>query len=75
MSDKLKSKIYLLVFLLTAGILGWGVWANYRPQIILASCTDIAESTGRIYQRASILDNQETKYDEVLHECLRDAGI
>lgn len=73
--DSLKSKIYLTVFLLAALFLGLGVWNNYRPQIIYASCADMAEKTTNIVQNKDIVQiNKDETFDEALNNCLGDAG-
>lgn len=73
--DNIKGKIYLIVFVLAAFILGMGVWNNYRPQIIYASCADIAEKTTNIAQRKDIMKVDEDKtFDVALNECLSESG-
>jgi hypothetical protein len=72
--DNHKGKVYMTVFALAALILGWGVWHNYRPNIILASCSDLAFKATNIHGRYNILENEEYKYDKVLQDCLSDAG-
>ena len=75
MSTKHKSKFYLLIFVLTAIVLGWGVWNNYRPRIILASCYDIADRSLNLQKRSSLFEETELTYQETLQGCLRDAGL
>lgn len=73
--DNVKGKVYLIVFSLTAVVLGVGVWNNYRPQVIYASCADIAEKTTNLVQRKEILKIDADKtFDEALNDCLSDAG-
>jgi len=70
-----KSKIYLVVFIVTASILAWGVWNNYRPQMVYASCADIAEKTSNLRSRKDFLKTDTSKdFEEVFNECLSDAG-
>jgi hypothetical protein len=71
---KYKGKIYLLIFAVTAGILAWGAWSNYRPQVIYASCADIAEKTTNIQKRINIVEVGQDEYEENLSNCLQDAG-
>jgi hypothetical protein len=73
MNNRLKSRVYLFVFITAAGILGWGVWFNYRPQAIYAGCLDIADRTQSIHVRYNIENDSELNSD-VLHNCLQDAG-
>jgi hypothetical protein len=75
MVKKYKSKLFLLFFAFSALVLAWGVWTNYRPSIILASCSDIAYKSSSISKRYSILDDTENKYDVYLEGCLHDAGL
>lgn len=75
MKERHKSKFYLFVFAATATILGWGIWTNFKPHIILASCADIADKSSSVFQRYSIFEDPGKKYDKVLHQCLSDAGI
>ncbi len=71
----IKSKIYLLIFSMTALILGLGVWNNYRPQVIYAACTDIAEKTSNLVQKKDIIRIDEEKtFDVSLNDCLSNAG-
>ena len=73
--NDIKGKIYMIVFFVTAVILGYGVWKNYRPQVIYASCADIAEKTVNIVQRKDIVAiNQDRTFDVALNQCLDDAG-
>lgn len=73
--ERYKGKIYLAVFVLTAIILAFGIWTNYRPQIIYASCADIAEKTANLTQKKDILKIDEEKtFDVALNDCLSDAG-
>jgi hypothetical protein len=72
-SKKNASKIYLAVFATTAVILAWGVWFNYRPQVIYAGCLDIADKTQSIRTRYN-LENGTNDSDDVLHSCLQDSG-
>jgi hypothetical protein len=71
----IKGKIFMLVFIFTALILGLGIWNNYRPQVIYASCSDIAEKTTDIIKRKDVLPiNEQKTYDVELNNCLMDAG-
>ena len=73
--ENVKGKLYLVLFLSTAIFLGIGVWKNYRPQVIYASCADIAEKTTNLVQRKEILKIDEDKtFDAALNDCLSDAG-
>ena len=71
---KYKGKIYLLIFVITAGILAWGAWSNYRPQVIYASCADIAEKTTHLQKRTEIGEVGQEEFDQNLSICLHDAG-
>ena len=73
MNDHIKSKVFLLVFSVTAGLLAWSVWFNYRPQVIYASCVDIADRTQLIEARAN-LEIDDQNFDYLLNNCLQDAG-
>ena len=76
MWEKHKSKLYLSLFLATAIILAWGAWNNYRPIVIYASCSDIAERTSSIVKRNSIGEKEDAnKFEETLGTCLRDSGL
>ncbi len=73
--DKYKGKLYLLVFLISSTVLAFGIWNNYRPQIIYASCSDIAEKTANLIQKKDIVKIDEEKtFDVALNDCLTDAG-
>ena len=73
--DNIKGKIFLIVFLVTSTILAMGIWNNYRPQIVYASCADIAEKTTNIIKRKDVLEiNEERTFDIALNDCLQDAG-
>ena len=73
--ENIKGKIYLTVFITVSLILGLGVWNNYRPQIIYASCADIAEKTSNIIQNKEIvMVNEESAFDQNLNDCLSGAG-
>ena len=64
-----------MVFVFSALILGMGIWNNYRPQIVYASCADIAEKTTNLIQKKDIykIDSEKT-FDEALVDCLSDSG-
>ena len=65
----------MLIFIFTSLILGLGVWNNYRPQVIYASCTDIAQKTTEVILRKDILPpNEQNTFDNELNNCLMDAG-
>jgi hypothetical protein len=73
--ENYKGKIYLLIFSLTALLLGLGIWNNYRPQIIYAACTDIAEKTSNLVQKKDIVKIDEEKtFDVSLNDCLSNSG-
>jgi hypothetical protein len=74
MTLRIKGKLYLLVFVLTAGILAWGVWFNYRPQVIYAGCMDIADRAFSVRKRVEKIDDPTFEYDKTLNNCLQDAG-
>ncbi len=65
----------MLIFIFTALILGVGIWKNYRPQVVYASCSDIAEKTTFLIIKKGVepISEYET-YDDVLNNCLSDAG-
>jgi disulfide bond formation protein DsbB len=71
----IKGKLFMLVFIFTSLILGMGVWNNYRPQVIYASCTDIAQKTTDVIVRKEIENiNEQHTFDVELNNCLSDAG-
>jgi hypothetical protein len=72
--EKYKNKIYLLIFLVTSGILAWGAWRNYKPQVIYASCADIAQKTSNLMKRTEINVTGDIEYNENLNDCLYDVG-
>lgn len=52
-----------------------GIWNNYRPQVIYASCSDIAEKTSNLIQKKDIVKVDEEKtFDVALNDCLSGAG-
>ena len=74
MQPTVKGKIYLFVFVSTALLLAWGVWNNYRPQVILATCSDMASKSSSILKKRT-LENTDYQYNQALQDCLKDAGI
>lgn len=73
--DNIKGRVYLIVFIASAVLLGLGIWKNYRPQVIYASCVDIAEKTTNIVQRKDIFKiNEEKTFEDELNSCLSDSG-
>jgi hypothetical protein len=73
--EKYKGKLYLTIFILTSLILAIGAWKNYRPQVVYASCADIAEKTANLVQKKDIVKIDEEKtFDVALNDCLTDAG-
>ena len=72
--DQVKSTIFLTIFVLTSAILAWGVWNNYKPQVIYASCTDIAETTTNLRKSKDIVEVGEGEFDSVFNNCLGDSG-
>lgn len=72
--EKYKSKIFLIIFLVTSGILAWGAWKNYKPQVIYASCADIAQRTSNLMKRSEIEKDGEFEYNQNLNDCLYDVG-
>jgi len=70
-----KSKLYLLLFTLTAFVLAWGAWVNYRPHVILASCGDIAYKSSNLTKRYQVQGYGEENYDIIFNNCLNDAGF
>lgn len=72
---RIKDNIYLAIFIITAVILGVGVWNNYRPQVIYASCTDIAEKTTFLIQKKDIVKiDMDNAFNNALNECLLMSG-
>ena len=72
--EKYKSKIFLLIFLVASSVLAWGAWINYKPQVIYASCADIAQKTSNLKKRTEINVTGEVEYNENLNDCLIDVG-
>ena len=72
--EKYKSKIYFFIFLFTAVILAWGAWRNYKPQVIYASCADIAQKTSNFMKRTEINEVGEVEFNQNLNDCLNDVG-
>jgi hypothetical protein len=72
--EKYKSKIYLLIFLITSGILAWGAWRNYKPQVIYASCADIAQKTSNLTKRTEIFNTSDGGFNQNLNDCLKNVG-
>lgn len=64
----------MTVFIVTASILGWGVWSNYRPQVVYASCADIAEKTANLSVKKNLPSDTANDFELLLNECLTDAG-
>ena len=72
--EKYKSKIYLLIFIVASGILAWGAWSNYKPQVIYASCADIAQRTSNLMKRTEINVTGDVEFSQNLNDCLDDVG-
>jgi hypothetical protein len=72
-TKKHRDKIYIGIFALAAGVLAWGVWFNYRPQVIYAGCLDITDKTS-YFQTKYNLETEKAPSEEVFHNCLHDAG-
>ena len=70
-----KGKLYLIVFVVTALVLGLGICNNYRPHVIYASCADIAEKTSNLRAKKEIYKVAlDEDFDAVFNECLSEAG-
>jgi hypothetical protein len=69
-----KSKLFLTIFIVSAGILAWGVWKNYKPQVVYASCTDIAEKTANMRKKTDFRPVEDGEFDQILTDCLQGAG-
>lgn len=73
--ERYKGKLYLTVFIFSALVLGMGVWKNYRPQIVYASCADIAQKTTNLVQKKDIVEiDTEKTFDDALYDCLSNSG-
>ena len=72
---KIKSFFYVTIFITGAVILAWGIWFNYRPQVVLAACADMAEKSTVFSAKRDIYDNPTDKYDRAYNDCLRNSGI
>ena len=72
--QKVRSKLFMFIFVATAIILAWGAWNNYRPMVIYASCNDIASKSSNIQKRTEILQDTDQDFDIVLNDCLSSAG-
>jgi len=73
--EKYKGKIFLLIFLVTSVILALGVWNNYRPQVVYASCADIAEKTTNLVIKKEAFEiDEDNTFDQALNNCLMDSG-
>lgn len=65
----------MLVFVFSAATIGWSLWNYYRPQVVLAACTDIAQRSSAVGGKRQIEKSLETEYDTILANCLSDSGI
>ncbi|QQS38541.1 hypothetical protein IPM62_04120 [Candidatus Woesebacteria bacterium] len=74
--SKTKDRFYMAILVGYAFALGLLFWNQYRPNVILARCSDIAMKSSQAYQRNElVLDDTTIKgYEELLHECLNDFG-
>lgn len=70
-----KSVAYIIIFASAAFILAWGVWKNYRPQIIYAGCSDIAYKTTSFSKRRDIGTNPDFEYNNNYQTCINEAGL
>jgi hypothetical protein len=65
-----KSKAYLVFVAAVAAILAWGVFVNYRPLIIAATCSEVAaDSSGILTSRYKDINSDYT-YEKVKNDCL-----
>ena len=72
--ENIKGKLFLVLFITTSTILALGIWNNYRPQIVYASCADIAEKTTNLIKKKDLVVNEDKTFDDALNDCLMDAG-
>lgn len=73
--QKHKDKFFLILVASTAFILAYGVWNNYRPTVVLAGCSEIAEKASTVSTRTSLPGDVSNDYNLLLNECLSDSGI
>lgn len=74
MSPELRGKLYMVIFAIFATLLGFYIWSVYRPKVILAECTNLAQKSTQTYSRTSLPGDVKKDYESILDECLADFG-
>ncbi len=67
-----KSRFYLYVFMFTAAIVGWAMFAALRPLTIESSCSEIAEKSSGLTLNKSFQYDPYSSYDVVKANCLEE---
>ena len=69
----MRSLIYFILFVLSAGALGYLVFFHYRPQIIERGCAEVAAQSSDYLFKGKNVENTDYDYQSVKDRCLEDA--
>jgi len=67
-----KSKLYLLLVLAVASLIGWAVFVRYRPMLVETSCSEVAANSSDILGKRYSINNNDFSYETVKRECLNE---
>ena len=71
MEPEHKSRLYLIIYILFAALIGYIFWYYVRPKILLATCSDAAVQASNVYARTNLPTDNTDNYENVLDECLK----
>ena len=65
-----KSKLYFLLVVAVASLIGWVIFVQYRPMLIETSCSEVAVNSSDILGKRYSIDDNDFSYETVKQECL-----
>ncbi|OGM32987.1 hypothetical protein A3D01_05690 [Candidatus Woesebacteria bacterium RIFCSPHIGHO2_02_FULL_39_13] len=68
-----KKGLYIVLILAVASMVGWVFLFYYRPVLIEASCSDIANNSTNLFNRQQNELDPNYNYDYLKSRCLEDA--
>ncbi|KKQ35762.1 MAG: hypothetical protein US53_C0071G0004 [Candidatus Woesebacteria bacterium GW2011_GWA1_37_7] len=68
-----KSKVYLFAVAAFASLIGWAYMNFYKPQVIEASCSEIAVKSSNLFRSNNNLLEPSYTYEYLKAKCMDDS--
>ncbi len=66
---------YFLIVIATASLIAWAFFTYYKPIIIEASCSDIAEGSSGLYAKRKEIYDPRFTYENLKVRCIEEASV